>query len=154
MREVQEDRRLRGDRVETARQEPSRPAETRDYISTGKVKYVVRDFPIASIHPRAFKAAEAAHCKGSEVAEGSPASSLHKNKEGDISHVGRQHQLQKGTWGQACVIAFGRNWEETAAALRQALRDHLWELKGKTPDQLLSARYEKSRKIGVFEETA
>jgi len=47
-----------------------------------------------------------------------------------------------------------RNWEETAAALRQALRDHLWELKGKTPDQLLSARYEKFRKIGVFEETA
>src|SRR3972149_4488002 len=26
-----------------------------------------------------------------------------------------------------------RNWEETAAALRQALRDPLWELKGKTP---------------------
>ena len=47
-----------------------------------------------------------------------------------------------------------RNWEETAAALRSALRDHLWELKGKTPDQLLSARYEKFRKIGVFEETA
>ena len=47
-----------------------------------------------------------------------------------------------------------RNWEETAAALRQALRDHLWELKGNTPDQLLSARYEKFRKIGVFEETA
>ena len=47
-----------------------------------------------------------------------------------------------------------RNWEETAAALRQVLRDHLWELKGKTPDQLLSARYEKFRKIGVFEETA
>ena len=47
-----------------------------------------------------------------------------------------------------------RNWEETAAALRQALRDHLWELKGKTPDQLLSARYEKFRKIGVVEEPA
>ena len=46
-----------------------------------------------------------------------------------------------------------RNWEETAAALRQALRDHLWELKGKTPDQLLSARYEKFRKIGIFQET-
>src|SRR3972149_83426 len=42
----------------------------------------------------------------------------------------------------------------TAPALRQALRDHLWELKGKTPDQLLSARYEKFRRIGVFEETA
>ena len=33
------------------------------------------------------------------------------------------------------------------------LRDHLWERKGKTPDQLLSARYEKFRKIGIFQET-
>jgi len=47
-----------------------------------------------------------------------------------------------------------RNWEETAAALRQALRDHLWELKGKNPDELVRDRYEKFRKIGVFEETA
>ncbi len=46
-----------------------------------------------------------------------------------------------------------RNWEETVTALRQALRDNLWELRGKTPDQLLSDRYQKFRKIGVFEET-
>ena len=46
-----------------------------------------------------------------------------------------------------------RNWEETAAALRQTLRDHLWELKGKTPDELVRDRYDKFRRIGVFEET-
>ncbi|MBI3031716.1 MAG: acetyl-CoA carboxylase carboxyltransferase subunit alpha [Candidatus Rokubacteria bacterium] len=45
-----------------------------------------------------------------------------------------------------------RNWEETVAALRQALRDHLWELKGKTPDELVRDRYDKFRRIGVFEE--
>jgi len=35
-----------------------------EYVKTGKVKYVVRDFPLASIHNNAFKAAEAAHCAG------------------------------------------------------------------------------------------
>lgn len=37
-----------------------------EYIKTGKVKYVVRDFPLASIHNNAFKAAEAAHCAGEQ----------------------------------------------------------------------------------------
>ena len=32
------------------------------YIKTGKVKYVVRDYPLESIHPAAVKAAEAPHC--------------------------------------------------------------------------------------------
>ena len=47
-----------------------------------------------------------------------------------------------------------RNWEETAATLRQVLRDHLWQLKSKSSDELLSERYEKFRKIGVYQETA
>ena len=42
------------------------PQIEKDYISTGKVKYVVRDFPIESIHPHAFKAAEATHCAGEQ----------------------------------------------------------------------------------------
>jgi len=33
-----------------------------DYIKTGKVKYVVMDFPLEAIHANAFKAAEAARC--------------------------------------------------------------------------------------------
>jgi protein-disulfide isomerase len=37
-----------------------------EYISTGKVKYVFQDFPIASIHPQAVKAHEAAHCAGEQ----------------------------------------------------------------------------------------
>jgi protein-disulfide isomerase len=32
------------------------------YVKTGKLKYVVRDFPLESIHPAAAKAAEAPHC--------------------------------------------------------------------------------------------
>jgi len=37
-----------------------------DYIKTGKVRYVVRDFPLDSIHPAAAKAAEGAHCAGEQ----------------------------------------------------------------------------------------
>lgn len=42
------------------------PKLERDYISTGKVKYVLRDFPIAGLHPQAFKAHEAARCAGDQ----------------------------------------------------------------------------------------
>ncbi len=47
-----------------------------------------------------------------------------------------------------------RNWEETAENLRGPLRDALWELRSLTPEELIAQRYEKFRKIGVFEESA
>lgn len=43
----------------------------KDYIDTGKVKFVFRDFPLTSIHPAAQVAAEAAECvreKGGDAA--------------------------------------------------------------------------------------
>jgi acetyl-CoA carboxylase carboxyl transferase subunit alpha len=45
-----------------------------------------------------------------------------------------------------------RNWEQTAANLKAALREHLWQLKSRTPDELVEERREKFRRIGVFEE--
>ena len=47
-----------------------------------------------------------------------------------------------------------RNWEATAENLRGPLRDALWELRSRTPEELVAERYEKFRKIGVFEESA
>jgi acetyl-CoA carboxylase carboxyl transferase subunit alpha len=46
-----------------------------------------------------------------------------------------------------------RNWEGTAENLRGPLRDALWELRSRTPEELVAERYEKFRKIGVFEES-
>ncbi len=42
------------------------PELEQQYIETGKVKYVFRDFPLSSIHAHAFKAAEAASCAGEQ----------------------------------------------------------------------------------------
>jgi protein-disulfide isomerase len=38
----------------------------KEYIATGKVKYVLLDLPLESIHKFAFKAAEAANCAGEQ----------------------------------------------------------------------------------------
>ena len=45
-----------------------------------------------------------------------------------------------------------RNWAGTAANLRVALSDHLWELRSKSDRELLDDRYERFRRMGVFEE--
>jgi protein-disulfide isomerase len=42
------------------------PAIKKEYVDTGKLRYVFRDFPIDKIHPEARKAAEAAHCAGEQ----------------------------------------------------------------------------------------
>jgi len=42
------------------------PVLMRDYIETGKVRYVFRDFPLTQIHPQAAKAHESAHCAGEQ----------------------------------------------------------------------------------------
>jgi acetyl-CoA carboxylase carboxyl transferase subunit alpha len=47
-----------------------------------------------------------------------------------------------------------RNWEETAENIRRPLRDALWSLRSRTAEELVGERYEKFRKIGVFEESA
>ncbi len=39
------------------------PEIKKNYIDTGKVRYIFKDFPLA-FHPNAQKAAEAAHCAG------------------------------------------------------------------------------------------
>jgi protein-disulfide isomerase len=42
------------------------PDLEKEYIATGKIKYVVRDFPLQSLHRDAFQAAVAADCAGEQ----------------------------------------------------------------------------------------
>jgi protein-disulfide isomerase len=42
------------------------PEIKRDYVDTGKVRYVFLDFPLEQMHSQARKAAEAAHCAGDQ----------------------------------------------------------------------------------------
>ncbi len=42
------------------------PQLKKDYIDTGKVRYVFKDFPLTQIHPLAVPAAEAAECAGEQ----------------------------------------------------------------------------------------
>jgi protein-disulfide isomerase len=42
------------------------PELVKEYVKTGKVRYVFRDFPIASLHPQAHRLHEAAHCAGEQ----------------------------------------------------------------------------------------
>ncbi len=44
----------------------TKPRLIKDYVETGKLKYVLREFPLAQIHPQAPKASEAALCAGDQ----------------------------------------------------------------------------------------
>src|SRR5688572_16094801 len=46
-----------------------------------------------------------------------------------------------------------RDWEQTAQNIRVALREHLWPLRGRSRGELVRDRYDKFRRIGVFDES-
>jgi protein-disulfide isomerase len=46
--------------------ETTLPQLEKEYIASGKLRYVFRDLPLENIHPQAFKAAEAARCAGEQ----------------------------------------------------------------------------------------
>ena len=64
------------------------PKLYKDYIATGKIKYVLRDFPLTSIHPEAFNAAVAARCAGDQG----------KYKEMHDRFFAKQASLRQADW--------------------------------------------------------
>jgi protein-disulfide isomerase len=53
----------------------------KDYVDSGKLRYVFRDFPLDRIHPQARKAAEAAHCMGAQGEYWQAHDTLFKNQD-------------------------------------------------------------------------
>ncbi len=64
------------------------PKLLEEYVATGKVKYVLRDFPLSSIHPEAFAAAVAARCAGDQG----------KYKEMHDQFFAKQATLRQADW--------------------------------------------------------
>jgi len=58
------------------------PLLEREYISTGKIRYVFRDLPLETLHPNAFAAAEAAHCAGEQGKYWEMHNRLYQNQDG------------------------------------------------------------------------
>ncbi len=72
---------------------------------------------------------------------------------GDAAKAPEAAELMRVTAPDLLRLRAHRNWAETAANLRVALRDHLWELRSKSSGRLVEERYDRFRRIGVFEET-
>ena len=74
----------------------------------------------------------------------------------ELMRVTAPHLLKLGVIDAIVLEPVGgahRNWDATAASLREALREQLRQLRSKSEAELIEERQEKFRRIGVFEET-
>lgn len=101
------------------------PAIKAEYIDTGKVRYVFRDFPLDQMHPQARKAAEAAHCAGDQGKYWEMHDALFQNQQAlqveklkayarslNLNAAAFDACLDKGKYGTAVQ----KNYEEGVAA--------------------------------------
>ena len=91
-----------------------------EYVDTGKVRYVFRNLPIESLHPRAFKSAEAAECARRQGKFWEMHSRLFKNQQAltdlDLAAHAQALGLDTSAYG-ACVKG------AATARIRQDLAD-------------------------------
>lgn len=97
------------------------PKLVSDYVESGKVRYVFRDFPIETLHPQALKAAEAARCAGDQGRYWAMHDLLFSDQdalsEADLVDRSRKLALDRGAF-QSC-LGSGRH----AAAVRQSVME-------------------------------
>ena len=121
------------------------PQIERDYISTGKVRYVLRDFPIAGLHPQAFKAHEAARCAGDQGKYWEMHSRLFASQRAvapaDLEAHAQALGLNVDTFRQ-CVST-----EKHAAAIRKDLEEGATAGVGGTPTFFLGVTERNSNKL-------
>jgi protein-disulfide isomerase len=94
------------------------------YVNTGKVHYIVRDLPIESLHPQAFKAAVAAHCAGEQGKYWEMHDRLFKNQEllADTQLAGHARALRlDGNKFKQCLDD-GRFDAEIRSNIREAVK--------------------------------
>jgi protein-disulfide isomerase len=80
------------------------PLLVADYVNSGRVRFVYHDFPIASLHPGAVKAAEAARCAGDQSHFWEYHDALFQNQ----SSLEEAELAQRAATLKLDTIAFGR----------------------------------------------
>lgn len=101
------------------------PQIEKNYIETGKVKYVFRSFPLEHSHPHAFKAAVAAECAGEQGRYWLMHDRLFTYQEAlDVQDLRRHAQVLEGL-GLLDLSKFERclDSEQAAAKVRKDLAD-------------------------------
>ncbi len=102
----------------------------KNYVDTGKVFYVFKDFPITQIHPQAPKAAEAAECAGDQGRYWEMHDSIFRGQQAEWNQNPDAVAIFKG-YAQALgldMVAFnacldsGKYTDEVAADLDEGLR--------------------------------
>jgi protein-disulfide isomerase len=97
------------------------PQIEREYVSTGKLLYVMRNLPLESIHPDAFRAASAAECAGDQGKYWQMHEKLFGNQQalsaGDLTRYAQETGLEPNAFKQ-CMER-----DSHAAKIRQDLTD-------------------------------
>jgi protein-disulfide isomerase len=98
------------------------PSLAREYVDMGKLRYVLRDLPLESIHPQAFKAAEAARCAGDQGRYWEMHEALFKNQKAlgpaQLKHYAKGLGLEMAAF-EACLDD-GRHGDAVRADVAEA----------------------------------
>ena len=90
-----------------------------EYVKTGKVRYVFRNFPLETIHKKAFRAAEAALCAAEQGKYWEMHDRLFANQGGLENLAGHAQAVELEPTGFAACLGSGRH----ATLIRQDLSD-------------------------------
>jgi protein-disulfide isomerase len=114
------------------------PQIEREYVATGKLLYVMRNLPLESIHPDAFRAASAAECAGDQGKYWQMHEKLFGNQQAlaaaDLTRYAQEAGLEPTAFKQ-CMER-----DSHAAKIRQDLTDALAAGVNSTPTFFLGVR--------------
>jgi protein-disulfide isomerase len=84
------------------------PEIMRDYVETGKVRYVAREFPLTSIHKEAQRASQGALCAGEQDKYWEMRAEIFRNRQAlsdeDLVSYAKRQGVDIGTW-ETCMAS-------------------------------------------------